>query len=129
MQVQERRRTMALAVVLLAMAAGGLYAVDPSRHMVTPPCPYRTLTGLACPGCGLTRCVHALLHGEFAIAFSYNPWVFVGAPAALTFASLPQLADEARTQRLRTGISWTMLAVTLLFWIWRNTDAYPFIRV
>jgi hypothetical protein len=129
MQLQATRRTMALAVVLLAVTASVLYAVDPSRQMLTPPCPYRTLTGLACPGCGLTRCVHALLHGEFARAFAYNPWIFAGAPAALVFAALPRVADQPQTLRLRTGIAWTMLAFTLAFWVWRNTDGYPFIRV
>lgn len=118
------------AVALLAGAAVVLFAVDPTRHMVTPPCPYRTLTGLACPGCGLTRCIHALLHGDLALAFSYNPWIFVvGTPASLLFASAPGLGDQSRALRVRTAIAWLFLACTLAFWIWRNTAGYPFIRV
>jgi Protein of unknown function (DUF2752) len=122
-------RTVTTVTVLLVASLVVLYAVDPTRHMVTPPCPYLTLTGIACPGCGLTRCLHFLLHGDVAQAFAFNPWAFVIAPAAVAFALLPALADEMRTLRVRTGISWVMLVVTLAFWVWRNTAAYPFMRV
>jgi Protein of unknown function (DUF2752) len=121
--------TTALAAVVTAIVLVVLYIVDPTRHTITPPCPYLTLTGLACPGCGLTRAAHFLLHGDVARAFAYNPWAFVMAPALLVFGSLPAVADTARTLRLRTGISWMMLVVTLAFWIWRNTAGYPFVRV
>lgn len=120
---------MAAGLALVAAAVFVLSAVDPSQHMLTPPCPYKFLTGLACPGCGLTRCIHAVLHGEVALAFRFNPWIFVALPAAAAFAVLPRLTGEARATRLRTALAWVMLAVTLIFWVWRNTSAYPFMRV
>ena len=120
---------MAAVAAVLASTVVVLYAFDPTRHVLTPPCPYLVLTGLACPGCGLTRAAHFLLHGDIARAFAYNPWAFVGTPAVLAFAALPVMTDEARTVKVRTGISWVMLLVTLAFWIWRNTASYPFIRV
>jgi Protein of unknown function (DUF2752) len=122
-------RTVTTVTVLAVASLAALYAIDPTRHMVTPPCPYLTLTGIACPGCGLTRCLHFLLRGDLARAFDYNPWAFVIAPAAAAFALLPAVADEVRTLRVRTGISWVMLGLTLAFWVWRNTAAYPFMRV
>jgi hypothetical protein len=123
-------RAAAGAAAVLAMSFLGLvYVVDPTRRMITPPCPYLTLTGLACPGCGLTRATHFLLHGDVARAFAYNPWAFVAGPALLLFFVLPSITDATRTLRVRTGLSWMMLVVTLAFWIWRNTPAYPFIRV
>jgi hypothetical protein len=122
-------RTVTTVTVLLVASLVVLYAVDPTRHMVTPPCPYLTLTGIACPGCGLTRCLHFLLRGDLPRAFGYNPWAFVIAPAAVAFFLLPTVATDARTLSLRTGISWVMLVVTLAFWVWRNTTAYPFMRV
>src|SRR5439155_17330752 len=36
-------------------------------------CTLRRLTGLACPGCGLTRCFISLAHADLAAAWSYNP--------------------------------------------------------
>lgn len=123
------RLTSVGAAVLVASFLGLVYAVDPIRRMITPPCPYLTLTGLACPGCGLTRATHFLLHGDVARAFAYNPWAFVTAPALLLFVALPSMTDATRTLRVRTGLSWMMLVVTLAFWVWRNTPGYPFIRI
>lgn len=124
-----RVRRIALAGAILLPALAVVYAVDPSRYALGPPCPYKLLTGWACPGCGLTRCVHAALHGDFARAWQYNPWIFVAMPAALVFATLPRVTGEAKAQRLRTALAWVMLGVTLAFWVWRNTAAYPWLKV
>lgn len=122
-------RTVALVTVLAGVPLIAVYAGDPTRQMLTPPCPYLTLTGIACPGCGLTRAVHFLLHGDVGKAFAHNPWAFVSAPAMAAFVLLPSVADQVRTLRVRTGISWMLLVVTVAFWVWRNTASYPFIRV
>ena len=119
----------AAAAVLATSFLWLVYVADPTRRMITPPCPYLTLTGLACPGCGLIRATHFLLHGDVSQAFAYNPWAFVTAPALLLFAVLPSITDATRAVRARTTLAWTMLFFTLAFWIWRNTPGYPFIRV
>lgn len=123
------RRTVAAAAVLGLAWLTLIVVADPTRQLLSPPCPYLTLTGLACPGCGLTRAVHFLAHGDVRQAFAYNPWAFVSAPALAAFALVPTVADEVRTLRVRTGISWIMLVLTVAFWIWRNTASYPFIRI
>lgn len=42
-------------------------------------CPIRFVTGICCPGCGMTRAVLAALRLEFAKAFYYHP-LFIMAP-------------------------------------------------
>ena len=37
-------------------------------------CPFRILTGISCPGCGMTRAFLALAEGDFLTAFQYNPF-------------------------------------------------------
>lgn len=123
------RWTVAATAAVLIVSVATLYAVDPTRYRITPPCPYLALTGLACPGCGLTRAAHFLLHGDITRAFAFNPWAFFSTPALAAFALLPSFTDPVRTVRARTGISWVMLVVTVVFWIWRNTASYPFVRV
>jgi hypothetical protein len=59
------------------LVAGAAYvtAVDPSDGGGFLPCPFRTLTGLWCPGCGLTRATHYLFRGDLAQALRYNVFV------------------------------------------------------
>lgn len=48
-------------------------------------CPFALVTGVACPGCGMTRAVSHLLHGDLGIALRYHPlvpMVVLGAVAA-----------------------------------------------
>jgi hypothetical protein len=47
------------------------------------PCPTRTILGIPCPGCGMTRAARLVLHGDFAAATRMHP---------LWFAVLPALA-------------------------------------
>ena len=117
------RLPVAALAVGTAAAAGVVYRLDPLGRLI--PCPYLALTELACPGCGLTRAVHFLLHADVATAFSYNPLLFLAVPAALTFASAPRVAGDVRGARVRTALAWAMVAVTFAFWIWRNTPWYP----
>ena len=56
-----------------AAAALVLYRFPPERYAFYPTCPFHTLTGWDCPGCGSTRALAALLHGEPVRALSLNP--------------------------------------------------------
>lgn len=77
----------------------------------------------------MTRAVHYLLRADVATAFAYNPLLFVAVPAGGTFAVLPRMIGEAAGTRWRTYLGWAMLAVTLAFWLWRNTPWYPLLRL
>jgi len=59
-----------------AVVVCGLTAVvavaDPFKHHLTPPCPFRALTGLWCPFCGGTRAVWAASHGDFGLMMHAN---------------------------------------------------------
>src|SRR5688572_29190300 len=71
-----------LAVVGL-VGAGALAVVaayPPADHSFYPQCMSYRLTGLHCPGCGLTRSVHSALNLEFAQAVAYNPLAVVILP-------------------------------------------------
>jgi hypothetical protein len=123
-------RVWQLGVAVLGCAGlGALYLIDPSDPRLPTLCPYRAVTGLACPGCGLTRCVHALLHGNVSAAFNFNPLVFVALPLMMAFAVAPGVLGESSAARWRARMAWTLLAVILAFWVWRNTPVYPLLRL
>ncbi len=59
------------------------FCVDPEGAGWMPKCMFRELTGWECPGCGAQRALHALLHGRWAEAWGYNPFLFVIVPVAV----------------------------------------------
>lgn len=40
-------------------------------------CPFALMTGIACPGCGMTRAVGRLVQGDWVGAVAYHPLVSV----------------------------------------------------
>ncbi|ORM25171.1 DUF2752 domain-containing protein [Williamsia sp. 1135] len=65
------------------------FAVTPALSTSGPTlCPMRLITGLPCPGCGLTRSWIAAAHGDFADAFSYNIFGPVSLIATIMFVTV-----------------------------------------
>lgn len=53
-------------------------------HLIGIGCPIKFLTGISCPGCGMTRALVSALRLDFRQAFSYHPlWIAVLPTAAL----------------------------------------------
>ena len=69
-----KKRRGALLRLLAGLLALGLgYAWVVTHLGVGLPCPFYTLTGLLCPGCGVSRLCLALLRGDWAGAWAANP--------------------------------------------------------
>ncbi len=105
-------------------ATGG-YAVAPGGLLS---CPLHTVTGLWCPFCGGLRCVAALTHGDVAAALSFNVVVVALLPvvAGLWLWALVAAARGATAPPRITNRGWVvLLAVLLVFTVWRNVPALP----
>lgn len=118
-----RRVVVAATAPVLAMGVWMLRTFDPrAADSVFPPCVFHLLTGLHCPGCGLTRALHALVHGDIARAWAMHPLLLVALPLLAAMAGqalsgrtvLPSVLDR----RVRDGRTW--LAVLLVFGVLRN---------
>ena len=106
----------ALSTVFISAAVVGaviLYRFDPTVARFYPHCVFHDLTGLQCPGCGTTRALHHLLHGDVAGAFRLNAMLFVAVPFGA-------VATVWRRVAIHPVTGWTALAVTVGWWVFRN---------
>lgn len=118
---------------MLAAGAGAtafvLARVDPFvAGNGLPPCPLYALTGLYCPGCGSTRCLHALLHGDLALAFAMNPLLVPALPvlAAMAANAAGWYPRGAAPLFRALGNPRGWLVVLCGYWILRNLPWMPF---
>jgi hypothetical protein len=125
-----RALLVALGVLGLAYSAVLLRENGPAGVPWLPGCTIRSVTGLDCAGCGMTRATHALLHGRIMEAFRFNPVGLVLLPAALVALAL-EVAGWVRGRplpwRLRPGprAIWALVAVILAFTVLRNIPMWP----
>ncbi len=59
----------------LTIIGGGvaLFFLNPSEHSFFPKCALYMATGFSCPGCGSTRALYQLTHGDVLEALRLNP--------------------------------------------------------
>ncbi|MBQ7542975.1 MAG: DUF2752 domain-containing protein [Clostridia bacterium] len=92
-----------LRAVGILLCAGFLYALLVRRTGWGIPCPVYALTGLKCPGCGVTRMAVSLLHGDLRAAFAYNRAVLCLLPAGVYVALSYAVGYVRRGDRLLHG--------------------------
>jgi hypothetical protein len=117
---------------IAVIAAGGFTVgyFNPTTAGFFPVCPLFTLTGIHCPGCGLTRGFHALFQGDVLTALHYNALLPVFAFLfGFMFVSLVLIVVRGR------GLSWKIfpppamygfLVLAAAFFVLRNLPFYPF---
>ena len=54
------------------------------------PCVFYELTGLKCPGCGITRMIVSIARFNFTDAFRYNPFLFITGPFILIYLAISE---------------------------------------
>ena len=112
---------------LALLAAAGitfLYVFDPRNEGVLPTCPFLSLTGCYCPGCGTLRALYMLLRGDVVSALGYNALTVLSLPfIAYSLSTAAMRAFDLRAPRpvfVRPNLIWALLAVVVAFWILRN---------
>lgn len=129
-EIVRRRLTALLMWLMLAVATAYLFIFEPGKSGFFPVCPFRTLTGFTCPGCGSTRGLHRLLHGDVVGAFEFNPLLVVVLPflvyALVRYTTAAVTGRPLNGKRLNARYIWMLLVVVMSFWVFRNTRLYPF---
>lgn len=117
----------AIAAFCLSVVAFAVFAEATSSAIyifgvqIPPLCPFRLLTGLDCPGCGLTRSVILAFHGRFAGSYMVH---LLGIPLAVFFlVQIPYQLYTAFSSKpfetrsfLHPGLNYLVLGCLFLSW-------------
>ena len=114
----------ALLTGALLIALGIVAAALPGIENGPVACPFRAVTGLPCPTCGLTRVTHWLMRGDVGSALAINPFdtlfLLVAVPlfTALWVANLTgRFTVRVSMSSAERRVAWGLLtAVVLANW-------------
>lgn len=113
-----------LSVVILC-ALTLLFFFPASEYHFYPQCPTYSLTKTYCPGCGTTRAIDGVLHGNIKALFTYNIFALFALPYLLyNFLLLGIGAFTGKRPPLLSFNGKEMLCITtaiILYWILRNS--------
>jgi len=112
-------------------ACAYLWMFPPDTTRFGPVCAFYKFTGLYCPGCGSTRALYHLLHGNVAKAFRYNPFFVFFAPWLVwQYAAWGlQLIGVRSVPAFRPRSAWPLYALAIaltIFFVARNLPWRPF---
>jgi hypothetical protein len=94
-----------------AVGIGGVLLVGRTVGLHLPACPLRTITGVPCPGCGVTRLADAVAHGRVGEALGADPLGVALLAAVATLAVVAVIA-RARGASLPARVgSWPVVGV------------------
>lgn len=116
------RRTRILMVLLLWLIAASL--------MTDSICVYKATSGLPCPGCGMTRALTALIHGDYGLAFYMHPlWplVILGIVIGVWLLVTRQTERFKHFSMSRQGnrLWLALLLIVVLVYVFRMLQYFP----
>ncbi len=123
---KEQNALFSIGWAVAVLFAAGYAAVSLLRipmEKLVPPCMLRTITGLYCPGCGGTRAVIALLHGDILYSLYCHPAVPYGAAmfAWFLFSNTVQRISRDRIhigmryRHIYTAAAVALIAASMIF--------------
>lgn len=119
-----RKRLMVMAGLVLVLIILCIYFYFDPNGRFFPQCPFLSLTGLECPGCGTQRAVHAVLHGDIGAVWQLNAALFVFVPL-LILLFVAEVLGHQRIPRLYDALNsrymiWATATFIIVWWAVRN---------
>ena len=105
-----------------------IYAVFIISFDIGIPCVFYEITGLYCPGCGITRLCLSLFEGDVYQAFRYNPIIFIDLPILFILFVLNIFFKNNKNIKKITDVIIIFLAtITIIFGVIRNIPIFSFL--
>lgn len=113
--------------VLVVAGTAGVQIALVSLNLPGWGCPFFRVTGIPCPGCGLTRAVILLLKGDLQASLRFHafaPIVLLTAVALILVLLLPRSITQPAISKVtmleqQTGFTVIILVGLILYWLAR----------
>lgn len=100
--------------LLLALCVGVLIL----NRLFGTICPFKVITGIPCPGCGMTRALAAAMRGQFERAFDFHP-LFPLVPVLLAGVGVYSLSTKPSARKAAVVTLFTVAGLFIIVWIYR----------
>lgn len=112
--------------ILLLLLIG--YLVLGNKFHIYIDCPIKKITGLYCPGCGITRMLFSIIQLDFYQAFRYNPLIFLSLPIIIVFIIDKIITkEEPLYNKVSTKIWIIIIVIFIIYGILRNIPFFDFL--
>ncbi len=101
-----------------------LYLIFYKKLGINIPCFFHKITGLYCPGCGITRMLESLLKLDIYQAFRYNPLVFTYLIGYIVY----KIINYRYKIKLNNCFIYMLLFIAIAFGILRNIPIFDYLR-
>jgi len=108
----------------ISLVVAILYRFPPEQYSFYPRCPIHETFGLLCPGCGATRALAALLHGNLREAMRLNAWFVLISPVigGYAVACYIKLITRKPLPSPQPMTMYVASIIALIFGVLRNTN-------
>lgn len=108
-------------IFLIVGMIGILYLLVFFKYKIGIPCLFHEITGLYCPGCGMTRAIISIIELNFYQALRFNMLIFIVIPFVIIYFILKD------KKKIPNCIWYVLLCCVIIYGILRNIPAFSYL--
>lgn len=116
------KKVLIIGIIILSALVIFVYISNPREGPIFP-CMFNKITGLYCPGCGMTRAVHSMLKFDFYQSFRYNSLLYLMPPLIAIYYYF----RHRKKEKMSKLILILMLVIAIGYGILRNIPYFIFL--
>ena len=130
LKFSQKKLFLSISILILGVFAFLLFLFLNQTYSFYIPCFFHKITGLYCPGCGITRMVLSLLHLDFYQAFRWNPFLFLLTPLFIVYgvAYFLYWLYDREAPKLPNTIWNILLIAAIVFMALRNIPFFDYLK-